>query len=142
YTSIEGLIGTNSIAGGASVDLWATEKIGVFLRITVRDNKFPTQGDMNLVESDWSLGAVFQGPVASRPDDSLGVAWGLMKGPFAPLGATSSTEQVIEVYYRFVLEDGKLQITPSAQFILDPGAGSFTDPDLLVLIGLRVHVPF
>jgi carbohydrate-selective porin OprB len=139
---MEGLIGANSVSGGASVDMWATEKIGVFVRITVRDNKLPTQGDDNLVESDWTVGAVFQGPVSSRPDDSLGVAWGLIKGPFAALGATSSTEQVIEVYYRFVLEEGKLQITPSAQFILDPGGGSFTSPDLLVLLGLRVHIPF
>jgi carbohydrate-selective porin OprB len=55
--------------------------------------------------------------------------------------APENSEMVIEVYYRLMAEDGKLQISPMAQVILDPGAGTFTD-DTLFMVGLRVHVPF
>jgi carbohydrate-selective porin OprB len=49
---------------------------------------------------------------------------------------------VIEIYYRYMCEDSKLQISPMVQFILDPGAGGFTDPDQLIVLGVRIFVPF
>jgi len=132
-------------AVGVSADWWATEKIGVFVRITVHDNQPASEMEPNSIESDWQVGAQFTGLIPSRPDDTCGIAWGLIKGPVKaviPGGAPENKEQVIEIYYRYMHEDGKLQITPLAQVILDPGAGTFGDGDLLVILGLRIHVPF
>ena len=129
---------------GVSADWFATEKVGVFIRITVHDNQPISEGEYNNVESDWQLGAQVNGLLPSRPDDTFGIAWGLIKGPIRAAlgGATENSEQVIEIYYRYMAEEGKLQITPLVQFILDPGAGTFTEPDSLIILGLRIHVPF
>ncbi len=134
-----------SASGGVSADWWATDKIGVFARITVHDNLSPADGGVNHIESDWQAGAVFVGLIPDRPDDELGIAIGFIKGPVGAFTGASSPENhelVIELYYRFLVEEGKLQITPMVQFISDPGGGNFTEPDSLVLLGLRMHVPF
>jgi len=146
---IYGMLDTVTVAEtagfGVSWDWYATDKIGVFFRGTIKDNQSPNAGETNQVESDWQFGAIFFGPIPSRPDDSVGVAVGYIKGPvkaMIPGGAPENNEMVIEVYYRFMHEGGKLQISPVAQFVIDPGAGTFTDPDLLILLGIRIFVPF
>jgi hypothetical protein len=142
-----GLIDGNTVdvsgSGGLSIDWWATDRIGVFFRGALHDNLSTDKGETNHIESSWEVGAVFNGLVPSRPDDSLGLAWGMIKGPVRAVLPTApgNSEMVIEVYYRLMAEDGKLQITPMAQVILDPGAGTFND-DTLLMVGLRVHVPF
>ncbi len=136
----------DTIAGGfgLSFDWYVTEKIGLFARATVKDNQPISQNHPNQVESDWQVGAVFFGPIRSRPDDELGVAWGLIKGPIDALipGAPDNHEMVIEIYYTFMLEGGKMQLTPEAQFVIDPGGGTFANGDNLFLLGFRLHVPF
>jgi len=128
---------------GVSADWWVTEDIGLFVRATVHDNKSVAKLETNHIESDWQIGALFHGFVPERPDDVIGIAWGLVKGPVRAVlpGATENSESVIEIFYRASLEGGKLEITPFAQFIIDPGAGLFED-DTLVLLGVRVFVPF
>jgi len=145
YGQIDTSPADESAGAGVSADWWLTETIGIFARGTVRDNISPAMGGVNHIESDWQVGVVFQGLLSSRPDDTLGVAIGFIKGPagaFIGSGVPENSETVIEIYYRYLEEDGKLQITPMVQFILDPGAGTFTEPDTLVLLGLRIHVPF
>jgi hypothetical protein len=144
YVSVNTLPSEISTSAGASADWWATEKIGVFVRVTLHDNQSAANGEINHIESDWQVGAVFQGLLPSRPDDTLGVAWGYMKGPVRAtiVGAPENNEMVIEIYYRYMCEDSKLQISPMVQFILDPGAGGFTDPDQLIVLGVRIFVPF
>jgi hypothetical protein len=136
----------DTIAGGfgLSFDWYATEKIGLFARATVKDNQPISQNHPNQIESDWQVGAVFFGPIKSRPDDQLGVAWGLIKGPIDAIvpGAPDNHEQVIEVYYNIMLEGGKLQIIPEAQYVIDPGGGTFANGDNLFLLGFRLYVPF
>jgi hypothetical protein len=146
---VYGMLDTITVAEtgafGLSWDWYALEKIGVFARATVKDNQSPNAGETNQVESDWQVGAVFFGLIPGRPDDTLGVAFGYMKGPVKAMisgGAPENNEAVIEVYYRYMHEGGKIQITPVAQIIVDPAAGTFTDPDLLVLLGIRIFVPF
>lgn len=130
-------------SGGLSFDWWANDWIGIFFRGAVHHNLSTDKGETNHIESSWEVGAIFNGPLASRPDDQVGVAWGMIKGPIRAVfpTATKNSEMVVEVYYRYMAEDGKLQITPMAQVIVDPGAGMFTD-DTLLMVGLRVHVPF
>jgi hypothetical protein len=146
---VYGMLDTITVAEtgafGLSWDWYATEKIGVFFRATVKDNQSPNARETNQVESDWQGGAVFFGLIPGRPDDCLGVAVGYMKGPvtaMVPGGTPENNEMVIEIYYRYLHEDGKLQISPVVQIILDPGAGAFADPNRLILLGVRVFVPF
>jgi hypothetical protein len=146
---IYGMLDTVTVAEtpgfGVSWDWYATEKIGVFFRATIKDNQSPNAGETNQIESDWQGGAVFFGLIPGRPDDSLGVAVGYMKGPVKAMivgGAPENHEMVIEIYYRYMHDGGKLQISPVIQYIIDPGAGTFTDPDQLILLGIRIFVPF
>ncbi len=136
----------DTIAGGfgLSFDWYVTEKIGLFARATVKDNQPISQNHPNQIESDWQLGAVFFGPIRRRPDDHLGFAWGLIKGPIDAIvpGAPDNHEQVIEAYYTFMLEGGKLQLSAEAQYVIDPGGGTFADGDNLFLLGFRLYVPF
>jgi len=145
YGQVDDRASSVSAAGGVSADWWATEKIGVFARITARDNLTIPEGEFNFIESDWQLGAMFVGLLPGRPDDTLGIGFGLIKGPveeFKP-GTPENSEEVVEIYYRYMAEDGKLQITPLVQFIVDPGMGGFANSTgTLVIAGLRIYVPF
>lgn len=129
---------------GLSFDWYVTEKIGIFARATVKDNQPGAANHPNQIESDWQLGAVFFGPIPSRPDDHLGVAVGYIKGPVDAIipGAPVNHETVVEIYYTYVMMNGKIFVTPEAQFVIDPGGGSFANGDDLFLLGLRIHVPF
>jgi len=129
---------------GVSFDWYATEKIGFFARGTVKDNQ-PLSGNApNQIESDWQLGAVFFGPIRTRPDDQVGVAFGMIKGPVDALipGAPENHEFVIELYYTLMLAEGKIQVSPVAQVVVYPGGDTFANGDNLYLLGVRVYVPF
>ncbi len=130
---------------GVSVDWMATDRVGVFFRASVRDNQrsgfqVPPGDDPNPVEQDWAIGALAKGLLPNRPEDSIGIAWGLVKAPHV-FGATESSEMVVELFYRYMMEDGHLQISPFAQFLIDPGLGTFMD-DTLVILGIRIHAVF
>jgi hypothetical protein len=130
---------------GLSADWWATEKIGVFFRVTLHDNQHPTTGETNQVDVDWTLGAVAKGLVPSRPGDTCGIAWALLRGPVSEglliPGAPQSHESIVEAYYRFVYERSGLEVTPLVQILIDPGAGAFLD-DVVVLAGVRIVAAF
>ncbi|MGQ0612852.1 MAG: carbohydrate porin [Planctomycetaceae bacterium] len=140
------LLPTDEAAGiGLSVDWMATDKIGVFFRASWRDNQrtafqVPPGNDPNPVEQDWALGALAKGLLPNRPDDSIGLAWGLVKAPHV-FGAPESFEMVLELFYRTMLEGGHLQISPFVQLLIDPGLGTFVD-DTLLILGVRLHVVF
>jgi hypothetical protein len=129
---------------GISFDWYATERIGVFGRATIKDNQPVAANAPNQVESDWQLGAAFFRLIPGRPDDEIGVAFGYMKGPIDAIiaGAPENNEGVVEVYYKLMLEGGKLQVTFDLQFVFDAGAGTFPNGDNLFLLGVRLHIPF
>ena len=129
---------------GLSFDWYVTDKIGVFARATVKDNQPGADNHPNQVESDWQVGLAFFGPIPSRPDDQAGVAVGYIKGPIDAIipGAPKNHETVIEIYYTYMMANGKIQVSPEAQFIIDPGGGTFANGANLYLLGLRIHVPF
>ncbi|MHC4971183.1 MAG: carbohydrate porin [Planctomycetota bacterium] len=131
--------GDGSAGGGASWDWLITDKIGLFARLVANG------GDANPVELDGSVGAAFTGLIGSRPDDTLGVAVGFINvSGFAASGQfVRDTEMVVEIYYRFIIEDS-IQITPHIMIVYDAGGGkgvSFDDETIYIL-GLRIHVPF
>lgn len=129
--------GDGDAAGGASWDWWATDKIGVFVRIAANG------GDVNPIELDGSLGVVFQGLISSRPDDTLGIAFSFITTNDDVVVLPEDTEFSLEIYYRYMMEDGKLQVTPHLIYVNEPGGGTtiFGD-DTLFILGLRIHVPF
>ena len=122
---------------GVTWDWLATDAIGVFVKIA------GNTGDVNPVEMDFSLGAQWTNFIASRPDDTVALAFGYIKANKTVLvGIPEDTEMTFELYYKFMLEDGKLQITPHIMYVMDPGGGINWVDDSLFIIGLRIFVPF
>ena len=80
----------------------------------------------------------------SRPDDVIGVGVILTGANDAVLvGVPEDVEFTLELYYRYMAEDGNLQVTPHLLIVTDPGGNvaPWAD-DLLIVLGVRVHVPF
>ncbi len=130
--------GDGSAGGGASWDWWLNDKVGVWVRIAVNG------GEVNPVQGDYSFGAAWNGPFGSRPDDQAGIAIGIIQANEDVLiGAPETTEVTLEIYYKLMLEGGKLQVTPSLMFVSDPGGGipPWQD-DVLFILGVRFYVPF
>lgn len=130
--------GDGTAGGGVSWDWMATDKIGVFVRIAANG------ADVNPVEFDASIGVQFNGLIGSRPDDVLGLAVGFITANTTVIpGIPQDTEFTVELYYRYMMEDGKLQITPHIMVVTDPGGNlSPWQDDLLFILGIRIHVPF
>jgi len=129
--------GDGSAGGGVSWDWWVTDKIGVWVRIAVNG------GEVNPVQGDYSFGAAWNGPFGRRPDDQAGIAIGIIQANEDVLVVPESTEVTLEIYYKLMLEGGKLQVTPSLMFVSDPGGGlpPWAD-DVLFILGVRFYVPF
>ncbi len=122
---------------GVSWDWLATDKAGVFIRIA-GNNK-----DVNPVEASAAFGFVWTG-IGNRKDDQFGLAIGYIKAntDFDPL-LPEDTEWTLELYYKFMVADGKMQITPNIIYVKDPGGGGLAWQDeVLWILGVRFHVPF
>ena len=100
----------------------------------------------NPIDQTLSGGLAYTGPVAARPGDQVGIAFGRARfgAPYRSameLAATPSTrsEFNIEASYRAVLTPW-LSIQPDFQYIINPGG----NPDLqdAVVFGLRTQVGF
>jgi len=127
--------------GGAVWDWMVTNQIGLFVKITANGS------DVNPVELDAVVGAVFNGLIGSRPDDQLGVGVGFIGLNDTAATFTEDTELTLEVFYRMVMEGGKMHATFGFQVITDPGGGpntfvpGWTD-DTLFVLNVRLFVPF
>lgn len=134
--------GDGTEGGGATWDWWVTDKIGLMATFTTGS------GTVNPVEWDFTFGVIFQGVIGRRPDDVLGIAIARIsvnRDHFAPVisQVPADTENILEIYYRFSTENGFLQVTPFLQVVSDPGAaGTGWLDNTLVMLGIRVHVPF
>lgn len=130
--------GDGSAGGGASWDWFVTDRIGLWARIAING------GDVNPVEADYSVGVVWNGPSGRRPDDQLGLAIGFISANTNVLvGVPEDLEFTLELYYKLMLEAGKLQVTPGLMIVTDPGGGLAPwQDDVLFILGVRIHVPF
>jgi hypothetical protein len=131
--------GDGSSGGGASWDWWLSEKIGIFATIAA------TGGEVNPVEMDAAVGLAWTGLWDRRPDDTLGVAVGFVSlQDGSTLGSTvfpEDTELHLEIYWRLMFEESRLQVTPHVIAVTDPNGGLATN-DQLWILGLRIFVPF
>jgi hypothetical protein len=124
---------------GFEWDWMATDNIGVYVILSGNTE------DTNPTEFSWSVGGVWNGVGQSRPDDQVGLAFGMLTPNSDILTdrgqAEDKTESVLEIYYKYMTENGKMQVTPHIMWINNPGAGNWTD-DSMWILGLRIHVPF
>lgn len=95
-----------------------------FVRYTVSD------GDSTALENTLNLGAHVRAPVASRPDDIIGLAWTRAelsdkwrKAQAVGGTATEHTEDALEVTYRYGVTPW-FAIQPNYQYIRNPGGAS------------------
>jgi len=129
--------GDDDFAWGVSGDYRLNDKVGLFFRVAGNTK------DVNPVDMDFEIGAAFFGVIGSRPDDVIGVAFGYISTNDNVTGTLPEDKELtIEVYYNFMVEDGKLQVTPHFMWIMDPNGDAFSCDDTLMILGVRVYVPF
>jgi hypothetical protein len=122
---------------GASWDWMASDNIGLFFRIAGNSES------TNFVESSAAFGLVWSGIGARK--EVAGLALGYVKGNADSLIGVlpEDTEWTLELYYKFMLADGKFQVTPNLIFVSDPGGGGLAwEDDALFILGVRFYVPF
>jgi len=133
------LDGEDDNVWGFEWDWMATDNVGVFAQITGN-----TEGS-NPVEMSWSIGAIWNGIFESRPDDQVGLAFGYLSvNEDVVANSPEDAEFVLEIYYKYITEDGKLQVTPHVMWVQDPGGGNdgWDTDDQLWILGVRIFVPF
>lgn len=100
-----------------------------------------TDGNSTAIKNTTNLGLHLHGPLASRPDDVLGLAFSRArlsdKWRSVQTLATASTEKSLELTYRYALTP-YFAIQPVAQRIWNPGGGSATPT--ASLLGLRLEL--
>ena len=117
----------------------ATDNVGVFARINGNTEA------SNPVELSWSVGGVWNGVGESRPDDQIGVAIGWLGiNDEVVANSPEDSEFVLEVYYKYITENGKMQITPHVMWVNNPAGGNdgWANEDSLWILGVRIFVPF
>jgi len=86
----------------------------------------------------WSFGVQYQGLWNARADDVLGL--GLARGDFvrsADPGATVGSETVWELYYDVSLSSA-VALSPSVQYVVDPGGDAGSDDALILALRLQI----
>ena len=109
-----------------------SQGLGVFTRYGMANKK------VNDIVDFYSLGVQYQGLIEGRDDDVLGV--GYAKGIFSDeAGFADAHESVFEVYYNAAVAPW-LSLTPSVQFVDNPGGDNAVDD--AVVVGLRAQGAF
>lgn len=106
--------------------------VGLYGRIGVSD------GDINPVKTHISAGIGFDGMIASRPRDNIGIA-GWYDKFSSDLGTEDNSSYGLELHYR-IQATPWLQITPDIQYLVKSGPTSETDDT--VVVGLRAMLHF
>jgi len=109
-----------------------SQGLGVFTRYGMANKK------VNDIVDFWSLDMQYQGLIEGRDDDILGI--GYAKGVFSDeAGYADAHESVVEVYYNAAVAPW-LSLTPSVQFVDNPGGDNAVDD--AVVVGLRAQGAF
>ncbi len=105
---------------------------GMFFRYGYADE------ERNALSHFWSLGVRYQGLIENRDEDVAG--FGFAQGRVSDLSSeyTQDDESVFEAYYNAYISD-HLQISPSLQYVIHPGAVDTPDA---VIAAVRVQMVF
>jgi len=115
-----------------NADEEASQGLGFFARYGLADS------EVNEIKSFWSVGAQYQGLIPACDDDVLG--FGVAQGRLSQAaGFTASHETAMELYYNGQITPW-LSITPSVQYVLNPGG--IQDVDDTVVVGMRLQMSF
>jgi porin len=109
-----------------------SQGLGLFGRYGFADS------DVNEIRCFWSAGAQYQGPIPSRDDDVVGI--GVAQGRLSPAaGFSASHETAMELYYNAQVTPW-LSLTPSVQYVFNPGGDHNVDD--AVVVGFRLQMAF
>jgi len=117
-----------------SFDQKITDDTTVFFRYGWADDK------VNEVEDFISFGGQIQGLIDGRDSDILAMAY--VNGLRSPEGLSGSAERqidMVEVYYDIKINNN-IHLTPSIQFVMDPGGVTNESP--ATVLGLRSRIKF
>ena len=132
---------TSNTVWGVSFDQAVTDGIGVFARYSMQDDGIAE----NIVGSTWSLGALLQGTLWGRDDDTVGIAYGTVilndKADLAGALGTADTgdESHVEAFYKFGVSE-HFTLTVDAQLINNNGGNAAADT--VTVAGLRGQLNF
>jgi len=108
--------------------------LGAFFRYGYAPSK------TNDIANFWSVGFQYLGPFEGRDEDVFGVAFA--QGFFSDRASTTYTndyESAVELYYNARLSS-QLNISPSIQYIAEPGGNSAVSDS--VVVGVRAQMSF
>jgi porin len=111
----------------------AHKSVGLFGRIG------KSNGDINLIESHYSLGVTFDGMIAARPKDVFGIV-GWYNEFSSELSSTlDDSSEGVEAFYRFQVNRW-LQVSPDVQYLFDPGIQKGADDTLVLGVRALIHL--
>ncbi|MDP6636870.1 MAG: carbohydrate porin [Phycisphaerae bacterium] len=108
-----------------------SQGLGAFFRYGLSDS------DVGDPRTFYSAGVQYRGLIPTRNDDVLGVGWAT--GVRSRQSGATGDESVIEAYYNIRIAPW-LNITPSVQYISNPGGSASTDN--AAVLGLRMQISF
>lgn len=98
-------------------------------------------GESNPIEEFYSFGIGGKGSIPGRDKDTWGLGYYMINATDdLPVALGMDAEQGTELFYNFQVTPW-LNISPSLQVIVDPGAG-FRDRDVAVVYGMRAQMKF
>lgn len=126
-----------------SLDQAVTEAIGVFGRFGYAD---PSVYELSM---SWSVGAIFNGSMWSRDNDTAGIAVGqiLVSGDASDAAKIANpnfkddSETQAELFYSFAVSENVF-ISPAVQYINKPAGGNAATDDDAFVYGIRTHLSF
>jgi high affinity Mn2+ porin len=129
-----------NVGVGASLDQQLSDSVGFWARMGFQD---PHVSQFN---SAFSVGVTTSGSPIGRPNDAIGIAYGIAipSGDYKEATGFSEIEHYIEIYYKFVVTgDGSttgFHLTPDFQLVANPGGDGSVHP--VIVPGLRAQFHF
>lgn len=129
-----------NIGVGVSLDQQLSDSVGFWARLGFQDP------DVSQFDKAFSVGVVTSGSPIGRPNDAIGIAYGiaLPSSDYKEATGFSEIEHYAEIYYKFVVSgDGSttgFHLTPDFQLVANPGGNGLIHP--VIVPGLRAQFHF
>ena len=130
----------SNIGVGVSLDQQLSDSVGFWARLGFQNP------DVSQFDKAFSTGVVTSGALIGRPNDALGIAYGIVlpSSDYKKATGFSNIEHYAEIYYKFVITgDGfttGFHLTPDIQLVINPGGNGSVHP--VIVPGLRAQFHF